>query len=89
MMRVLVQEVSPVSNLMINANRTQGYLLSEESLMSAELLVDLRPQAECARVGWAQISGIAKQTLQFCAARPASGRRRYHRHTAVRTQRCL
>ncbi|HEY4023503.1 MAG TPA: hypothetical protein VGM75_32810 [Pseudonocardiaceae bacterium] len=57
-----------MSNVIINANRTQGYLLSEESLMSAELLVDLRPQAECARMvgaGWDQISGIAKQTPKF------------------------
>lgn len=50
-----------MSNLIINANRTQGYLLSGGSLMSAELLVDLRPQAECARVGWAQKFGTAPQ----------------------------
>jgi hypothetical protein len=57
-----------VSNLIISANRTQGYLLSGGSLMSAELLVDLRPQAECARPvgsGRDQKSGLTMQTPKF------------------------
>ena len=62
-----------MSNLIINANRTDGYLLSGECLMSAELLVDLRPQAECARVGWARISGIAKQFEQHVRPVVAEG----------------
>jgi hypothetical protein len=68
MMRDLLQEVSPVSNLIISANRTQGYLLSEGSLMSAELLVDLRPQAECVRpvgTAWDPKFGIAMQSVKF------------------------
>lgn len=54
-----------MSNLIINANRTPGYLLPGGSVMSAELLVDSRPQAQCARVGWDQNFGIAKQSAKF------------------------
>lgn len=57
-----------MSNLIINANRTPGYLLPGGSVMSATLLADLRPQADCVRptgAGWDRMSGIAKQTAQF------------------------
>jgi hypothetical protein len=54
-----------VSKLMINANRTPGYLLPGESVMSAGLLADLRPQAQCVRVGWDRNSGIAPQSVKF------------------------
>jgi hypothetical protein len=58
-------EVSPVSNLIINANRTPGYLLPGGSVMSAMLIDDLRPQVDCAHVGWDRVSGITKQSAQF------------------------
>ena len=54
-----------MSNLIINANRTPGYLLPGGSVVSAELLVDLRPQADCANVGWTRNTGIAKQSSKF------------------------
>lgn len=57
-----------MSNLMLSANRTPGYFLPAGSGMSAELLVDLRPQADCARpvgAGWDRITGIAKQSANF------------------------
>jgi hypothetical protein len=57
-----------VSKLMFTANRTPGYLLPAGSVMSAALLVDLRPQADCARpvgAGWNRITGIAKQSARF------------------------
>lgn len=57
-----------MSNLMFTANRTPGYLLPAGSVMSAELLVDLRPQTDCARpvaAGWNRITGIAKQSARF------------------------
>lgn len=56
-----------MSKLMFNANRTPGYLLPGDSVMSAGLLADLRPQAQCARVrvGWDRNSGIALQSVKF------------------------
>ncbi|HEY2701424.1 MAG TPA: hypothetical protein VGJ45_38620 [Pseudonocardiaceae bacterium] len=57
-----------MSNLMFAANKTPGYLLPAGIVMSAELLVDLRPQADCARpvgAGWNRITGIAKQSVRF------------------------
>ena len=54
-----------MSNLIINAKRTQGYLLPGGSVVSAELLVDLRPQADCAHVGWTRNTGIAMRSAKF------------------------
>lgn len=54
-----------MSNLIINANRTPGYLLSGESVMSATLLADLRPQVDCAHVERDRFAGIAKQSVKF------------------------
>ena len=57
-----------MSKLMIATNRTPGYLLPAGNVMSAELLVDLRPQADCAAAvgaGWNRITGIAKQSARF------------------------
>ncbi len=54
-----------MSNLMINANRTPGYLLPGGSVMSARLIDDVRPQAQCALVGWDRNFGIAKQSVKF------------------------
>ncbi len=54
-----------MSNLIINANRTPGYLLPGGSVMSATLPTDLRPQADCAHVGRDRFAGIAEQSVKF------------------------
>jgi hypothetical protein len=58
-----------VSNLILAVNKAPGYLLPAGSVMSAELLVDLRPQADCGAVigaGWnRKNTGIAKQSARF------------------------
>jgi hypothetical protein len=54
-----------VSNLIINANRTPGYLLPGGTAMSATLLADdLRPQVNCAHAGWFRVARITK-SAQF------------------------
>jgi len=62
------EEVSPVSILVINENRTPGYLLPAGTAMSAQLLVDARPQMNCGiafGAGWDQTAGISRQSAKF------------------------
>jgi hypothetical protein len=41
-----------VSNLIITASDTPGYFLPGGSALSASLLMDPRPQADCVRLAW-------------------------------------